>query len=495
MKKLFVGLMALLLLSGCSQNQKVNYFMLTNDQKLSALYNSEGEQITDYQYQSFEKVGNRGYIITNAKKQVGFIDLDGDEIIPIGEYETLKSVDDMFYATKKVEKKKDDQKEKSTQNTFVKENLYVLNEDGEVLYQADKSTAIMQSGLPVILKDKEYIVLYRNGEELYKGKEAVTYVNQYSSAKSIVIGFKDYNHFYYCTQNEEQNFDMKIEKGSYEFLIQNDQGCILNDEKLKSMIYIDFEKQKASQNHIAIKEAYFDDKGNIILTHDDKTYIYPTGGVPVLINSYYVNAKTYLVREEDVYGPHMIYKNGLSKGNLENCQLYPEVMLLYFEIFPVYIQDKGYAYYSFDNKQVIDQIYLEAQPFDASDTAIVKIDNKGYSLIDEEGQILTKNTYYRMEYIGSSYYVVYNENGMYGIIDTTGEEIFPIEYTSLPETPIIEYNDENYMMLNKNGRSYIYDVNNDMEELFSIEGDLTFHQEGYFSDGYHYYTMDGESIE
>ena len=53
--------------------------MLTNDQKLSALYNSEGEQITDYQYQSFEKVGNRGYIITNAKKQVGFIDLDGDE--------------------------------------------------------------------------------------------------------------------------------------------------------------------------------------------------------------------------------------------------------------------------------------------------------------------------------------------------------------------------------------------------------------------------------
>lgn len=225
--------MALMLLSGCSQNQKVHYFMLTNDQKLSALYNSEGEQITDYQYQSFEKVGNRGYIITNAKKQVGFIDLDGDEIIPVGEYETLESVDDMFYATKKVEKKKDDQKEKSTQNTFVKENLYVLNEDGEVLYQADKSTAIMQSGLPVILKDKEYIVLYRNGEELYKGKEAVTYVNQYSSAKSIVIGFKDYNHFYYSTQNEEQNFDMKIEKGSYEFLIQNDQGCILNDEKLK----------------------------------------------------------------------------------------------------------------------------------------------------------------------------------------------------------------------------------------------------------------------
>ena len=353
----------------------------------------------------------------------------------------------------------------------------------------------MQSGLPVILKDKEYIVLYNNGEELYKGKEVITYVSQYSNGKSVVVGFKNYNHFYYLNQDDEKDFDVKIEKGQYKFLCQNDQGCILNDEKSKSMIYIDFEKQEAYQNHIAIKDAYFDDKGNIILTHDDKTYIYPTGGVPVLINSYYVNAKTYLERNEDVYGPHIIYKNGVSQGNLENCQLYPEVVLLNYEIFPVYIQDKGYAYYNFDNKQVIDQMYLEAQPFDVSDTAIVKVDNTGYSLIDKEGQILTKNTYYRMEYIGSSYYVVYNENGMYGIIDVTGEEIFPIEYTSLPETPFIEYNDEKYMMLNKNGRSYVYDINNDMEELFSIEGDLIFHQEGYFSDGYHYYTVDGETIE
>ena len=53
MKKIFVGLITLLLLVGCSQNQKLNYFMLTNDKELSALYNSEGEQITEYQYQSF----------------------------------------------------------------------------------------------------------------------------------------------------------------------------------------------------------------------------------------------------------------------------------------------------------------------------------------------------------------------------------------------------------------------------------------------------------
>ena len=184
MKKIFVGLITLLLLVGCSQNQKLNYFMLTNDKELSALYNSEGEQITEYQYQSFERVGNLGYIVTNSQKQVGLISLDGDEMIPMGEYETLESVDQMFFATKKEEKKKDDQKqdnqkqEETSQNQLVKDNLYVLNSEGEILYQANDKTSIMKTGLPVIYQDKEYIVLYQNGEELYRGKDVVTYVSQ-----------------------------------------------------------------------------------------------------------------------------------------------------------------------------------------------------------------------------------------------------------------------------------------------------------------------------
>lgn len=499
MKKLFVGLMALLLLRGCHQNQKMSYFMLTNDQQLNALYNSEGEQITDYEYQSFQKIGSQGYIVTNTNEQVGYISRDGEEIIPFGEYATLESVDDMFYATKKVENKEDqenkDDKESVLINQFVQENLYVLNDEGEILYQADNSTAIMKSGLPVIQKDKEYIVLYQNGEELYKGQDVVSYVSQYASAKSVVVGFKDKNHFYYNVSDDEKSFDIQIDKGTYQFLIQNNKGCILNDEKLKSMIYIDFEKKEASQNNIAINDAYFDDKDNIVLTSQDKTYIYPIGGVPTLINSYYFDAQTYVIREDDVYGPHHIYKSGVPLGTLENCQLYPEVKQLYFEVFPVYVQNKGYVYYNFSNKQEIEQTYIEAQPFDASHRAIVKASEEGYSLIDEKGQILTKKTYYRMEYIDSSYYAVYNENGMYGIIDITGEEVFPIEYTSLPATPLIEYNDQNYMMLNKNGRSYIYDINNDMEELFSVEGDLTFHKDGYFSDEYHhYYTIEGKNI-
>lgn len=499
MKKLFFGLIALFLLVGCSQNQQTTVFMLENDQKLSALYNSEGEKLTDYLYESYQKIDGIGYIVTNKDKQVGLISLEGEEIIKMGEYETLESVGQMFYATQKTEEeKKDDEevKEEEVKNVFASENLYVLNDEGNVLYQAGDQTQIMKSGLPVIKQDQNYIVLYKNGEELYNGQDEVSYADEYSHGQSALIGFKDKNEYYYFADDEDkEDFHLTISKGQYEFLAQNNNGCVLNDAKTKSMVYVDILNKKFYQHEIVIKDAYFDDKENILLTADDVTYIYSVGNDPILINSYYYDAQTYLEREQSIYGPHNIYKSGKLIGTFEECQLYPQVRELYFEIFPVYVRDQGYVYYNFDNQKVIDQTYIEANTFDSCETAIVMASDKGYSLINNQGEILTKNIYYRMEYIGSSYYAVYNESGLYGIVDSTGEEIFPVEYTSLPETPIIEYGDEQYLMLNKNGRSYVYDINNDMKEVFSIEGDLTFHKEGYLSNGYHYYTIEGESIE
>ena len=52
----------------------------------------------------------------------------------------------------KTEEKKDDQKkeEKVATDGIIKTNLYVLNNDGEVLYSADEKTGIIKSGLPII---------------------------------------------------------------------------------------------------------------------------------------------------------------------------------------------------------------------------------------------------------------------------------------------------------------------------------------------------------
>lgn len=113
--------------------------------------------------------------------------------------------------------------------------------------------------------------------------------------------------------------------------------------------------------------------------------------------------------------------------------------------------------------------------------AIVKINDKGYSLIDEKGQVLTKEYYYRIKYIGSSYYAVYNETGAFGVIDGTGSVIFEQGYTSLPDEAIVNYDEKNYMILGKNGRSFVYDIEDDMKEIFSQEGDVVFNPKGYFA--------------
>ena len=48
-----------------------------------------------------------GYIVTDANDQKGVISDKGDEIIKPGTYETLEAVDEMLYATKKDEVKKE----------------------------------------------------------------------------------------------------------------------------------------------------------------------------------------------------------------------------------------------------------------------------------------------------------------------------------------------------------------------------------------------------
>lgn len=499
MKKLMLLCMMMLLLVGCSSQANETTFMITRDNESFALYDKDGEQLTEYKYKAYEEVEKNGYIVTNDKDQKGYISYFGEEIIPFGEYETLEAVDQMLYATKKVDKTKNEKKEekKDEQISGVHENLFVLDGKGEVLYTASKDVGIIKSGLPIIVKENEYIVLYNDGEEFQKSKEPITYIDQYKNSQYIVVGKEKESIFYDCSKEEAEEINIK-HLGKYKIMCVDEilnHSAILYDKELKNMIYIDREEKKVSNLNMDITEAYYDFSNNIMLKNNKKTYLYQSGNKAIEMNSYYVSGSTYLVRSNVVYGPHTIYKNGKKIGELENCQLYPAGYLMTSEIFPVYVKGEGFKYYNFDNKQVIATVYLEAEPFDSSARAVVKASDKGYSLIDEGGVVLTKKTYSQIQSIGSIYYAIYNKDGKFGIIDKDGNEVLPIEYTDLPDTSIFTHNDNEYMLLSKNGRSYLYDVKDEMKEVFSIEGQLIFDERGYFVDGFKYYTFDGEVIE
>ena len=112
MKKLSIFIFMILLLVGCSSNRQEETIMVTRDNILYALYNQSGKKLTTYQYKTFEEVEETGYIVTNKDDQKGFISLNGKEIIPFGVYETLESTDHMLYATKKVDKPKEEKETK-----------------------------------------------------------------------------------------------------------------------------------------------------------------------------------------------------------------------------------------------------------------------------------------------------------------------------------------------------------------------------------------------
>lgn len=509
MKKLCILIMAIFILSGCSSKQPESTFMITKDNELYALYNQNGKKLTTYQYKTFEEVNNAGYIVTNKNDQKGFISLEGEEIIAFGEYETLEAVDQMLYATKKVESQKADDKKATKQNTtqqkvqnqtsFINENLYVLNSEGEVLYSASKDVGIMKSGLPIIHTKDEYIVLYKNGEELVKGKDVVTLAQRYNQSPCIVVGYQNQSVVYDFLNDEESPEKTTIKSQGLFHIVALDEttnkGIVLYDQTNKKMVYIDRESHSMEEKNVNATKISYDEMNNIVLEQGERIFVYVPGKSIVEMKSYYLSGTQYVDRSQNIYGPHVIYKDGKKTSELKNCQLYPSPYLIQYDIFPVYIKDNGYKFYNFDGKCVIDKSYLDAEPFDSNARAIVKVNEKGYSLIDDLGQIITKEYYTSIKYIGSSYYAVYNEKGMFGVIDTEGQEVFPEEYTTLPDQAITTYNESNYMILGKNGRSHVYEIDDDMNEIFSVEGEVVLDKKGYFIVGNEYYTFDGERME
>lgn len=485
MKKISILLLVMLLMSGCSSKQKESTFMLENDQ-LYRLYNQNGEELSDNTFQSYDEMNKVGYVVTSQNK-VGFISYRGKEIIEMGKYASLDICQNMLYAS---QKNKQDSKEEIK---YVNEDLLILDQKGEILYQADKKTSIKPDVLPIIKQGQTYVVLYDDGKELYKGNEEVLYVRE-KRGKYICIGFKDHMKFYYRTDDEKKDFELDIKtKNQYDIVAYQDQAVVLNDIKHQDLYYIDIENKKNYYIDLPVSTVYFDDNGNVILKSKNQTYIYLPGSSPKIINSYYYSSDTYVIRK-DVYGPHQIFKQGKEK-ELKDCQLYPIVQEIHSEIFPVYVLDQGYVYYNFDGQKVIDKAYIDAQPFDINNRAIVKDKDEGYILIDEKGNSLTEESYYQIKYIGSSYYAVYNKIGVFGIIDADGKEVFPMEYTSLPEEAIVEYQDHEYLLLGKNGRYYVYDVKQDMKEICSSEGEIVFNAKGYFACDDTYYTLEGKQIK
>lgn len=483
MKKLLILFVCLLTITGCTNKNQIKTFMMKNNEDKYLLYDNKGDLKSKLEFTHYLENNERGYVVYNEEEQCAYIDYYGDIVVDFGIYDKLSFADDMIIGT--------------TLATNETEEIYtIMNNEGKKIYRSDE-IQMQLSSLPIIIKDENNKeVLYKNGESLITTSSPIEKAVYDKQHRYYVLSGKEANTSFYYNKNDEMNC-MTIEiTGLFEISDALDNEILLYDKDLNNLIYINLEEEmNYIYNNMKAENISFDDNRNIIIENNGTiSLIRKELNTPITMNSYYQNAYTYVYRSKEVYGPHGIYNNGEIKGNITNCQIYPAPIKIEGNYYPVYVKDQGYQYYDFEGKQPFTTSYYDASPFDKNNRAIVKIDAEKTYLINETGTTIT-NDYFQIKYINSSYYAVYNKDGLFGIIDKDGKEILGMQYTSLTETSVFYYNGTEYLMLEKYGRTYVYNTAKDFEEVFSIEGNVIFNEKGIYEvNNESYYTFDGELI-
>ena len=242
----------------------------------------------------------------------------------------------------------------------------------------------------------------------------------------------------------------------------------------------------------AFEKVFFDDSYNIIGENEGKQYlIFDDGKNVVEITSYYFDNKNYIIKNKDfVYGPHTFYKDG-KESQVSDIQLDPLASYSSHTIFPVYLKNKGYVYYTFEGKKAFEEVYQKASTFDSNDRAIVNEDND-YYLITTEGK-KSSSKYVHIELIDNGYYAGYTTQNKYEVIDKDGNIVINDIFMGTKE--IVTYNEHVYGIFNKNGKTYIYDMKDEYKVVFDVQGDVVFDEAGYFIvNQKSYYSIEGKKI-
>lgn len=468
MKKIVGLCMLVIMLVGCGASSQ--YIMVQNKAEKYGLYEMDSDEKTDFVYDDYQKIEGAGYIVQKGK-QFGYIDNTGKELIKVGDYEKIEALQGMVVAYDK------------------KEKVTIFDVEGKELSKEDKKTKITIKDLPIIKKEKKYEVLNTDGTELISSKKEIINVSVINTMY-ILIGYKDTIDVVDVLTKEEQT--IKLE-GTYEFKDYHDKmGYLLYNEEDKKMAHVTLENKVNFEISHEADALYFDNNKNIVLKKDQSIWLVSNDGSQVMeTNSYYKDSKNYVSKNNDyIYGPHTFYKDG--KDNVvDGIQLDPLASYTKYTVFPVYVKEKGYQFYSYDGKPVFKTIYRKATSFDINERSIVTEDDKDYYLVDTKNKKCTKE-YKRLEHISKNYYAAYTTENKYNVIDKDGKVLLDMYF--IGDKTVTSFNDTDYGIFSRSGKSYIYDMKS-YELLFTCEESVTFIKDGYFvSENKTYYDMKGEKI-
>lgn len=469
MKKIIIGVLALLFLTGCSNDNSNQTLFVINNKDRYGLVDIDGNKKTEFIYNRYEPMADDGYIVIKDK-EYGYISYDGKEIIELGKYQKIESIANMMIAY-------DDNNKMS-----------IINSNGKVLYKTNDKTQIELSGLPIVHQDDKYLVLYDTGKLLVKTKNKVLNANVIKDDYIAVSYEKEIEVYNYKNPNQI----VKIKKGGkYQLMSCSDEGFLLYNREIKQALFCNEKGKIIFDVAIDLDDLYFDQVNNITGVKNQTTYLFDNKGVATAINSYYNDLGNYVIKNREmIYGPHKFVSDG-KETMVNGIQLDPMASYINAKLFPVYVREKGYMYYCYDGKEAFDTVFTSAEVFDKNKLAIVSKKDDKYYLINEEGKKVSK-TYKKINYIGEKYYAGFITGSKYEVIDTNGKKI--IDDNFMDDGLVFTYHEKTYGIFNNSGTSYVYDMD-ELEIIFTVEDSIEFVENGYFAgENGNYYTLEGKEI-
>lgn len=471
MKKILAGVLALLLFTACSGDDNGQTLFVADKNDQYGLVNIDGDKQTKFIYDKYEPIGNYGYIVVKGKKY-GYLSYEGEEIIELGKYQRLESIANMLVAYDK------------------NDNISILDSTGKSLYKTGKKTEIVLSGLPIIHKNNDYLVLHDTGEVLINGKDKILSSNMIGNNCIAVCFEKSLKIF---NQSNLKKVITVKRGGKYQLMSHSDdEGYLFYNRESQEALACKNDGDIIFEAKIDLDDFYFDKSNNITGVKNQTTYLFDKKGMATAINSYYRSLDNYVIKNKEmIYGPHKFVYKG-KEIEVDNIQLDPMASYINKKIFPVYVRNKGYMYYGFDGKEAIKTVFTSAEIFDQNNLAVVSKADDEYYLINQAGKKVSKK-YTRINYIGEKYYAGFVSGSKYEVIDIKGKKV--IDDVFMDDGYVFIYDEITYGIFNKSGTSYVYDMD-ELEVIFSVEGNLEFADDGYFvkEDGDGYYSLSGEKI-
>lgn len=465
MKKVMILFIISVILVGCGASHQ--YIMIQNARDEYGLFKVGSDEEPEYMYDGYQKTKGAGYIVQHGE-EVGYISASGEELITIGKYPKLEALKQLIVAYN------DD------------DEIHLYDKKGKQLYADDE---VIISELPIIHQGDAYTVLSGDGSELLTTDEEIKYVSLMNTTE-IIVGYDQNIEVYNMTTKEQNTIDLS---GQYVHMDEHeDEGYLLYDEKSEKIAYVTPELDVAFTLSKQVDTVFFDVNSNIIAKKDGSIWLLSKDGEKEQeINSYYQTHKTYVVKNSDyVYGPHLFYLDG-EETEVEGIQLDPLAAFSRYDIFPVFVREKGFQFYTFAGEPAFDTVYRRASSFDRNGRSIVSVDGVAFYLVDTNNNA-TSEEYVKIEFIGRTFYAAYTTDNRYEIIDSDGNIL--IDTYFMGDTQLVTYQNERFGIFGNSGKSFVYDMQT-FELLFSCEGSVEFNKEGYFvNDNKVYYDMKGEKI-